>query len=523
MRKIQLLLALTLSAAAPAMAESPLDPIPESQWTIEAAAHLLRRAGFGGTPSEIQALHARGLRGAIDHLVDYEKVPNKGLPHFVPKLTERPNYRLLRTKPEEERRKVQQAYRRKDMGQLIVLRAWWLGHMAATRHPLEEKMVLFWHGHFCSSQRDVRNSYHMYIQNATLRQHATGNFDKFVRAIARDPAMLEYLDNRVNRRQSPNENFARELMELFTMGVGNYTEKDIKEAARCFTGWTFGANSFRFVRTWHDTANKTLLGKTGDFDGDDVIDIIMQQPVTARYISGKLFRFFAHANPSEALIDQLAAGFRKDYQIKPLLKKLFASKEFYSERSVRNKIKGPIYLAVNLMRQVGADRSLSLIMANMAQKLGQSLMDPPNVKGWAGGRNWITTSLLLERYNAAQSLVLSPREMKGFARMIDRQMRRYKRRVAALEGQDVESMMAGPKLWPSMRNPPRAFDVLAAVKGAETAEQVVDRLCKRFLVVQPSAKLRATLIAYLGDQISNRDRLHGLLKLIVSTPEFQLS
>ncbi len=520
-------LALSLGLALPALGEgAPLDPLPESEWTVDKAAHLLRRAGFGGTPSAIKALYARGLKGAVDWLVDYEKVPNEGLTHFVPKILKRPNRSEMQGKSEEERRRALNMHRRKDAGQALLLRSWWMNHMRVTKHPLEEKMVLFWHGHFCSGHRDVRNSYHMYLQNATLRRHATGNFDKFVRAISRDPAMLEYLDNRTSRRQHPNENFARELMELFTLGVGNYTEKDIKQAARCFTGWTFREDRFIFIRTWHDTGTKTVLGKTGDFDGDDVIDIILNKPVTARYISHKLFRYFAHSKPSQELLTNLADGFRKDYQIKPLLRRLFLSREFYSERSVGTMIKSPVYLTVELMRNLNSDQSLSMLMVNAASKLGQTLLEPPNVKGWAGGRDWITTSLLLERYNTAQALVLSQRQLADYIKRSIRQMRFFLYIKRSFKEQDADSMMmGGSRIMPSFRKPPKAFDVLSAVKGCNTAEQIVDRLCGRLLVVKPSDTLRKTLIDYLreGGSLENREQLHGLLKLIVSTPEFQLS
>ena len=259
--------------ASPARATpDALERLTSGSFTRDAAAHLLRRAGFGGSPGEIDTLHALGLDGAVRHLIEYDRL-DADLAAFEPTLKERPSYRTMRLMEKEERQKKAQELRRIDRRQFGRLRSWWLERMVSTKRPLEEKMALLWHGHFTSSYRDVRNSYHMYMQNELFREHATGNFGKLVHAIAKDPAMLAYLNNRSNRKQRPNENFARELMELFTLGLGNYTEEDIRESARAFTGWTFAGNRFVFRKKWHDTSEKTFLGKTGNFDGDEIIDM----------------------------------------------------------------------------------------------------------------------------------------------------------------------------------------------------------------------------------------------------------
>lgn len=497
-----------------------LERLPEEQFTREAAAHLLRRAGFGGAPREIDALHAMGLAGAVDHLVEYDKRPDT-LALFQPTLTERPSFRKMREMDQEERKKRFRALRMKDRRQFADLRSWWLEKMAKTSRPLEEKMTLFWHGHFTSSYRDVRNSYHMYLQNQLLRRRATGNFGDLCREIARDPAMLAYLNNRSNRKQHPNENFARELMELFTLGLGNYTEEDIRESARAFTGWTFGGNDFRVRKQWHDAGKKTFLGKTGNLDGDDVIDIILSKKATSEFIAAKIFRYFVHQDPAEEVIRDLGRTLRLSrYELKPLLKRIFLSREFYSDRAVGTRIKGPVVLVVSLLKTAEIEPRFAPIMANMSTpQLGQALFDPPNVKGWPGGREWITTSLLLERYNLCSSLVSSPKELRRRMFAVRKYLRRF------IQGQDE-------KMEPKERNRRMErfkvtdaviLDVKEMTEGLETPGEIVDALVVRFLPVDPGREFKAALVEFLGSGPINQDRLHRLVQLIVSTPEFQLS
>ena len=506
-------------------APDPLDALPAAGFPRDAAAHLLRRAGFGGTPEEIDALHAKGLAAAVASLVDYEKVESD-LPAFVPFQTDGPNVRDAKT--EEERRRFFQEHRRLDYAQQHAVKSWWLSRMVQTKRPLEEKMTLFWHNHFTSGFRDVKNSYHMYIQNTLLRRHATGDFRAFTKAIARDLAMLEYLDNRANRKQQPNENFARELMELFTLGVGNYTERDIKEAARAFTGWTFRGNQFTDAKVLHDYGAKTILGKTGNFDGDQVIDLLLAQPSASRYIAGKLFRYFAHDAPTEAVVEALAQALRDaGWQIKPVLAKLLASREFFAPASVGTQIKSPVVLMVSLMRLTGADPNLAVMVAGVCETLGQNLLDPPNVKGWAGGRDWITTSVLFERYNAAQMLVASKNELAVLGQRMRARLQAYQRLLLEAEGMDPESMMgSGDHYAPKMTSAVAPYPVATRVVGCATAEDVVDRLTALLLARPPSAELRARLVEHLGAGKAapfDDESLHGILKLIVSTPEFQLS
>ncbi|WP_227010601.1 DUF1800 domain-containing protein [Pelagibius marinus] len=280
------------------------------------------------------------------------------------------------------------------------LKTWWLREMLETPTPITEVMTLFWHSHFTSSLEKVKAPALLYRQNVLLRRHALGNFAELLRAVARDPAMLIYLDNARSRRQAPNENFARELMELFTLGEGHYTEADLKEAARAFTGWSLDPDSgeFTFRPRWHDGGEKRILGRRGAFDGDDVVGLLLARPETAELIVTKLWRAFISETPDPAEVRRLAAVFRDaGYEIKPLLAALFTSEAFWAEENRGRLVKSPVDFVVGSLRlfdlPVREDRDL----AWMVRRLGQDLFDPPDVKGWPGGTHWITGATLLDR------------------------------------------------------------------------------------------------------------------------------
>ena len=548
-RLLLCLLIALLPAAGLAVAQdaAPLSPLPASAWNREAAAHLLRRAGFGGTAAEAESLHALGLEGAVDSLLDWEGQPDPRVPTPPIEVTARPGREELRDKTQEERQRITRAYRAADNRQYALIREWWMQTMIRTAHPARERLTLFWHGHFTSSYRDVRNSYHMFIQNTLLRRHAAGNFRELLDGISRDPAMLEYLDNNRNRKGQPNENYAREVMELFTLGVGNYTEKDIKEAARAFTGWTFVGNRFVFDRNQHDTAEKQFLGQQGAFDGAAVLDIILTQPAASRFLARKLFTYFAHAYPSDEIVEGLARTLREsDWELKPMLRRLFRSRSFSATPSVATRIKSPVELIVSLYRALGMDSTYAAGLSFLAGNLGQGLMDPPNVKGWAGGREWITTSNLLNRYNIAVSLVGMPEDKVRDMR--NQNIRGMRKMMMEAMQRDPDSMEMGMEMSeepaPSKKNKRGnrkrmaeyiekvTFDVAAEARslGLTDANALVDHYCRTLLAVPASPELRRTLLDYLdqdgGFRMDAEDapaRLHGLLRLIVSTPEFQIS
>jgi len=261
-------------------------------------------------------------------------------------------------------------------------------------------MTLFWHNHFVSGQQKVKLAVLMYRQNVTLRANALGSFGDLLHAIARDPAMVIYLDNAQNRKGTPNENFAREVMELFTLGEGNYSEQDIKEAARAFTGWSLDRETgqFMFRRFIHDYGAKTVLGKSGNLDGDDVLDILLSRPETAQFVTRKLWREFVSPDPDEAEVKRIAARFRDSrYDIKVALQALLTSESFYAAENRGVLVKSPVDLVVGTMRQFGMQPGQPVPFAVAAAGMGQNLFSPPNVKGWPGGEAWINASTLLAR------------------------------------------------------------------------------------------------------------------------------
>jgi len=536
------LLLLSLPAHADDMAMQTgdtLEPLPAKDWTPAAAAHLLRRAGFGGSVADAQRLHAMGLDAAVGSLLDWEGKPDPDVP--APRIfqTTRPGRtQYMAAGSEDARRKLRQEWRRRDFMQFAVIREWWIQMMLRTRHPLRERMTLLWHGHFTSSMRDVRNSYHMYLQNTLLRRHAAGNFRDLLHAISKDPAMLEYLDNRQNRKGHPNENYAREVMELFTLGTGNYSEQDIKEAARALTGWTFGGNRFVFNKAQHDDGSKTIMGRTANFDGDQFLDLVLGQKAAPRYLAAKIFRYFAHDYPNEAVTNGLAQTLAShDWELKPMLRTLFRSRAFYGPYARGTQIKSPVVLLVGLGRSLDLDPELLVGGSALAAQLGQELMAPPNVKGWPGGRDWITTSILLERYNLCGTLVGAQQDKaRGMSRQGRGQVYRLRRMMEKnLEPADdeAESMeMTPPTRQRGRGRPAPTYDVLATVRDREleAPNAILDHFCTTLFANEVNAELRATLADYLvrdGGYPQNaraqRERLHGLLRLIVSTPEFQLN
>ena len=374
------------------------------------AAHLLNRAGFGGTPAEIEKLAALGHEQAVAHLVDYEKIPDDTAdPSWAKPDPERAEKFLqARRGSEEERRRIQREYQQAERQHMIELRGWWLQRMAKGPRPFQEKMVLFWHGHFATSVEKVREAYLMWRQNELFRREATGNWLELLVEVARDPAMLVWLDQAQSRKEHPNENFAREVMELFALGEGHYTEKDITEAARALTGWAYDRPGQKFVERpfWHDRGEKTIFGKSGNFEAEDFLEMVVEQPQAARFITAKLWNFFAGQMPSESLNTKLAASFRHSgNNFKPVMREIFLSEEFYSPSIIRNQVKSPVQWLVGSVRALERELPPPMACFALTRNLGQDLFAPPNVKGWDGGLSWITTNTLLARYNEAATLV----------------------------------------------------------------------------------------------------------------------
>lgn len=303
----------------------------------------------------------------------------------------------------EEKKQNQKMMRQQSRDDLKNLNIRWLEEMINSEAQLREKMSLFWHGHFACR---VINSYFQQELLQIIRENALGNFKDLLRAVSKSPSMISFLNNQQNRKKKPNENFAREVMELFTMGRGNYTEKDIKEAARAFTGWGFNlSGQFEFRRFQHDNDNKTVLGKTGNFDGDDVLDILLEQKQTAKYITKKIFRFFVNEKADDAKVEWLAERFfNNGYDIKKLLEDIFTSDWFYSEKHIGTQIKSPVQLLAGIRRLLPMEMETDQSQLLFQRALGQVLFYPPNVAGWPGGKNWIDSSSLMLRLRIPQIL-----------------------------------------------------------------------------------------------------------------------
>ena len=378
------------------------------------ARHLLERSGFGAPPDLVDQYAKLERAQAIERLLDGH---SSGLQRSPPNIPyERPGQ--LKSLPDEERKAAQ----REHFRQGAEMRAWWTGEMLrapTAQDALRERMTLFWHNHFVSSQQKVKSGNLMLRQNEILRRNALGSFAQMLHAVAKDPAMLIYLDGANSRKASPNENFAREVMELFTLGEGSYREQDIKEAARAFTGWSFAPLTGDFI--WrpalHDSGEKTILGRRGDFDGDAVLDILLAQPATAQFIASKLWREFISPTPDPVEIRKIAAALRgAGYQIRPALKLVFLSEAFWSQQNRASLTKAPVDFVIGTLRTLMVDVPDALPLALSLRHLGQDLFAPPNVRGWPGGEAWINSSSLLARKQFIERL-LRASEMNGMAQM----------------------------------------------------------------------------------------------------------
>ncbi len=490
-----------------------LKPISRKQWNFTTAAHLLNRAGFGGTPKEIEELVHLGPEKAVSKLVDFEKIPDETKPPSwaKPDPERMEKFFAAQQLDAEERRKKFQEVQREQRQNTLELRHWWLQRMAAGPRPFQEKMTLFWHGHFATSVEKVREAYLMWRQNELFRRLATANWLQLLTEVARDPAMLVWLDQAQSRKEHPNENFAREVMELFALGEGHYTEKDITEAARALTGWSYDRVTQRFVEKpfWHDEGVKTVLGRTGNLEAEDVLKQIVAQPQAAKFITAKIWRFFVSDNPSEDLVDALANVFRKaDNNFKPLMRTIFLSEEFYAPSVIRAQVKSPVQWLVSSVRMLGRELPPAMVCFGLTRNLGQDLFAPPNVKGWDGGLTWITTNNLLARYNSAAVLVQGDMSMAvGMIGIPNRQVM-----------QTVENRLRNMK--PEKADAQKLF----TEKERTNKDALVAALEKRFLQSKLKPKQEQTLREYLDSQGElDDDDILGAIRLVMSTPEFQLT
>jgi uncharacterized protein (DUF1800 family) len=502
-----------------------LGALPASKWNYSTAAHLLNRAGFGGTPVDVQRLQKLGLDGAVSWLVDFEQIPDptsapswaKPDPDRAEKLRDLMQLRRkMKDASEAERKEMEvkgrellQNQMRSQVQHMVELRGWWLERMAKGPRPLEEKLTLFWHGHFATSVQKVRDPYLMWLQNETFRRNCASDWLTMLTEVTKDPAMLVWLDQAQSRKAHPNENYAREVMELFALGEGHYTEKDIAEAARAFTGLSYDrllqTSTYRaFI---HDAGLKIVLGKSGPLTYEDVLETIVQQPQSARFISSRLWTFFSGQTPSDELAVALAEVFRSHgNNFKPLLKVIFRSEQFYDPSVVRNQVKSPVQWLVASVRMLERDLPPPIFAANLLQNLGQELFAPPNVKGWDGGVSWITTNSLLARYNYAEMLVFGTAKLNFSARKNAPKLMedRFNRRNAKGTPIDVEKFFSKEE--------------------RTNSNALIAALELRLLQGRLKPRQEQVLRDYLGSRsdFTTHDLLETI-RLVMSTPEFQVT
>jgi uncharacterized protein (DUF1800 family) len=501
-------------------------PQADDAWTLFEAAHLLNRAGFGGGPDEIKAFHAFGRVKAVDSLFapDSESFPlpewaneEQAIADMRVRVQQRRELQkqirdLSPEEAEKVRRETFQKFQQENRRRALEAQGWWFRRMLKTKAPLREKMTLFWHDHFATSIQKVKQPVLMVNQNELFREQAFGSFQQLTQSILKDPAMLLYLDTESSKKGHPNENFAREVMELFTLGEGNYTEDDIREAARAFTGYQLNRVNGKVThnrRQWDETP-KTIFGKTGPFTGADVINLIFGKPETARFMARKLWEFFVYDNPSESAISVLSESFRKSgYQIAPLLRGIFLSQEFYAEASIRSQIKSPVQFLIALLKQLEIAEPPAGFPITAELQLGQVLFMPPNVAGWDWGQAWINTNTLFTRYNLAGFLTKGAEE--GGASM---EMERVKTPGMAPAPKRAGRGWKGPD-----------YEKIAPRPLRENPAELVAALIFRFFQGSVPDKARGSFIEYAtakkGVIFTNKETAE-LCHLMLSTPYYQL-
>jgi uncharacterized protein (DUF1800 family) len=509
----------------PARAWQPWQPSAADPWGLKWAGHLYRRAAFGGNLAELRRAVAAGHTATIDLLMKGEPTA-AGL---YPRLTQMGRDHA------------------KEVGNL---RGWWVYFMLNGGHPLREKLTLFWHNHFATSVAKVTSVPLMYRQNVLLRQHALGKFEPFLQAMSKDPAMLRWLDSNSNVKGRANENYARELMELFSLGVGNYTEKDIREAARAFTGWGTNGDDYEFNPYFHDTGPKTVLGQTGNFNGEAIVRIVLKRPVAARFLVRKLYRDFLSEqhDPPDALIEPLADSFRKsNYDIAQLMRTMLSSRHFFSDYAYRQRIKSPVEFVLGAVRAVyrkyeeGDPNRRDVPLRQLVSRIdamGQPLFAPPNVKGWRGSEAWLTTSTLLARQNFGQAVAMGtlwPRQIAQ-APLSTRaaQAARAEAEAKAAEAQAQAAKKPKPKAptppsKPEEPPPAKAFDSARVLQEEKVTkpEDVVRVLLEVYLPGGVSPAAHAKLVAFVakgnpaGPALERRAR--EAVQAILGMPESQLA
>ncbi len=472
-----------------------MKPYRPANYSYEDAAHLMRRAGFGGTPEEIEKLRALGPELAVEKLLSFN--PNDGTepnPNDVDaafdeliKAGVEPNKALPRISPS--------------------VQLWWLHKMLTTTQPLKEKLTLFWHGHFASGSDKVKSGFMLKNQNELFRRMGAGDFEPFLLEVSRDPAMLRYLDNDQNTKAHANENYARELMELFTMGVGNYTEKDIQESARALSGWFIqggqrGAGKSpqmarkpesQFNPRNHDDGTKTFLGQAGDWKLPDIVRIVSAQSATSRFMTQKLWKFFVNEEiPADVHTELAALWAQSKGNTTALLREIFNSQEFYAQRNRYALVKSPVEYVVGTLRASRARLTPAHQrgVVNIMSQQYQTLLDPPNVKGWDGGKEWIDDSSILNRLTFVGAVVSG-------------------NLPAARAKNGAQQAAQNPKADLSLPSSPNAADL-------------IELLGRTYLGQSPNGALRKILETYAGGKLTP-EIAKGMAYLVLASPQYHLA
>lgn len=475
--------------------------------------HLLWRAGFGPMAEEFHQLSTSSQKSYITALFKassktppYIDIANNAAQGLAMGIGDIKNQQQT----PEQRREAQ----RRSREDIKSLNLTWLNLMVNSDQQLREKMSLFWHGHFAS--RNINILYQQQLLDV-IRRNALGNFGDLLKQVSMSAAMINFLNNNQNRKGHPNENFAREVMELFTLGRGNYTESDVKEAARAFTGWGAAVNGeFVFRKNQHDTGEKNVLGKSGNFQGEQVLDILLENKQTANFIANKVYRYFVNEQPDKALVDWLAKRFYdSNYDISALMKDIFSSDWFYDEKNIGAKIKSPVELIVGIRRAVPMEIQNEEVQLLFQRLLGQLLFYPPNVAGWPGGTNWIDSSSLMLRMRLPQMIVESE-EVNVKPKDDDDQMMGMKdSTVTKKAGPNIQKSMGGQVIKANV-------DWAAFSKKFEktTREDLIEKITGTLL--QRTTGVNKQLIEKYADDSGRSSFIRSVAIHLMSTPEYQL-
>jgi uncharacterized protein (DUF1800 family) len=498
-----------------------LKPLSDSQWNLQTARHLIARAGFDAPPSQVEQIHSLGLTKAVESLLQFQNPPpSRSLPRCAEEEADpREFLKKLKSASPDERERLKMEARREMISRLQELQGWWLQRMIETPDPLQEKLTLFWHGHFATSFEKVKSPKIMWNQNEIFRNQGMGKFSDLLTSVSLDPAMLIYLDGNENQAEHPNENFAREVMELFCLGEGHYTEKDILEAARAFTGWNvkrfIGKADFHAQR--FDSGTKTILGKTAPFNAPEALQQIASQPSCAEWICHKLWNFFASIPNPDAVTELTQVLQKTNGEIRSVLRSLFSSEAFYSPNVIGHQIKSPVHWLVSSIRLLERDLPPTIVCINLLTQLGQTPLRPPNVKGWDGGIAWVTTANLLHRYNYVALLcegvnVFKPNTPPTGTEMMDDSPVGRQNKLDKLSGRLANHLT------------PVTLEKIVPAEAMKRPDLFLESIQKRFLIQPLKPKDRETLQSYLSQQktIDSTTALHAI-RLLMSTTHYQLT